>query len=256
AVNIPEYHEIVTLRRSSTPDNTGQIAGEGELARVYHNMSVDYDRIPRQEMPKLSKHDRRGLFLEVNQGYTQAQAVAESDRCLKCNFNIEIIGELCIICGGCVDVCPMDVIHMVDMGDVVDDGAIPAVAEAKKWSNGVAFFLDETACIRCALCIIRCPTDAITMNRYGTVAPSIGRTLPKESLDDEIHLDLTVAARKAVRPLPMYDPRRAPGFKDVANGNGRSGNGNGHKPASLSSRASLTGAPAPETEAAAREPAR
>jgi hypothetical protein len=60
AVNVPEYHEIVTLRRSSTPDNTGQIAGEGELARVYHNMSVDYDRIPRQEMPKLAKKERRG----------------------------------------------------------------------------------------------------------------------------------------------------------------------------------------------------
>jgi NAD-dependent dihydropyrimidine dehydrogenase PreA subunit len=114
----------------------------------------------------------------------------------------------------------MDVIHMVPIDDVVDDGAIPAVAEAKKWQGGVAFFLDETACIRCALCVIRCPTDAITMNRYGTVAPSIGRTLPKESLDDEIHLDLTVAGRKAVRPLPMYDPRRAAGHKAL-NGNGR-----------------------------------
>jgi len=224
-VNIPEYHEIVTLRRSSTPDNIGQIAGEGELARVYHNMSVDYDRIPRQEMPKLGKKDRRGLFLEVNQGYTEAQAIAESDRCLKCNFNIEIVGELCIICGGCVDVCPMDVIHMVDMSDVVDDGAIPAVGEAKKWENGVAFFLDETACIRCALCIIRCPTDAITMNRYGAVLPAVGKTLPKESLDDEVHLDLTVASGKAMRPLPMYDPTLAAGYKSGHNGklNGHDG---------------------------------
>lgn len=220
SVNTPEYHEVVTLRRSSLPDNVGIIAGEGEMARVYHNMSADYDRIPRQEMPKLSKQDRRGLFLETNQGYSEAQAVAESDRCLKCNFNIEIVGELCIICGGCVDVCPMDVIHLVDMSDIVDDGAIPAVAEAKKWQNGVAFFLDETACIRCALCIIRCPTDAITMNRYGMVAPSMGRTLPKESLDDEIHLDLTVGSGKAVRPLPMYDPRAAAGHKLSGNGNG------------------------------------
>jgi NADPH-dependent glutamate synthase beta subunit-like oxidoreductase/ferredoxin len=228
AVNVPEYHEVVTLRRSSTPDNIGLIALEGELARVYHNMSVDYDRIPRQEMPKLSKQDRRGLFLEVNQGYTEAQAVAESDRCLKCNFNIEIIGELCIICGGCVDVCPMDVIHMVDMSDVVDDGAIPAVAEAKKWENGVAFFLDETACIRCALCIIRCPTDAITMNRYGTVMPAMGNVLPKESIDDEIHLDLTVGAKKAVRPLPLYDPSLAAGYKPILNGQGP--RTNGHNP--------------------------
>jgi ferredoxin len=223
AVRVPEYHEIVTLRRSSTHDNIGYIAMEGELARIYHNMSVDYDRIPRQDMPKLTKGDRRGLFLEVNRGYTEAQAVAESDRCLKCNFNIEIVGELCIICGGCVDVCPMDVIHMVDMSDIVDDGAIPAVGEAKKWSHGVAFFLDETACIRCALCIIRCPTDAITMNRYGAVVPSIGRMLPKESIDDEIHLDLTVGAKKAIRPLPLYDPVLASGHKSL------NGNGNGHR---------------------------
>src|SRR4051812_45496356 len=227
AVSIPEYHEIVTLRRSSTPDNVGQISLEGELARVYHNMSVDYDRIPRQEMPKLAKKERRGLFLEVNQGYDEAQAIAESDRCLKCNFNIEIIGELCIICGGCVDVCPMDVIHMVDMSDIVDDGSIPAVGNAKKWEKGVAFFLDETACIRCALCIIRCPTDAITMNRYGTVMPAVGNVLPKESIDDEIYLDLTVGAKKAARPLPLYDPALAAGYKPVGNGNGANGH-NGH----------------------------
>jgi NADPH-dependent glutamate synthase beta subunit-like oxidoreductase/ferredoxin len=225
SVNVPEYHEVVTLRRSSVPDNLGQIAAEGELAREFHNMSVDYDRIPRQEMPKLAKSERRGLFLEVNRGYETAQAVAESDRCLKCNFNIEIVGELCIICGGCVDVCPMDVIHMVDMADVVDDGSIPGVGEAKKWQQGVAFFLDETACIRCALCIIRCPTDAITMNRYGTVTPSVGRALPKESIDDEIHLDLTVGGRKSIRPLPMYDPVVAAGYKQL---NGH--NGNGHSP--------------------------
>ncbi|HEY8648271.1 MAG TPA: FAD-dependent oxidoreductase [Candidatus Limnocylindria bacterium] len=225
AAEFPEYHEIVTLRRSSTPDNNGQISGEGAMARIYHNMSVDYDRIPRQEMPKLAKKERRGLFLEVNRGYEVAQAVAEGDRCLKCNFNIEIVGELCILCGGCVDVCPMDVIHMVDMADVVDDGAIPAVGEAKKWQNGVAFFLDETACIRCALCVIRCPTDAITMNRYGTVTPSIGRVLPKESIDDEIHLDLTVGSGKSIRPLPMYDPVVAAGHKQL---NGHNGNGNGH----------------------------
>jgi ferredoxin len=115
----------------------------------------------------------------------------------------------------------MDVIHMVDMSDIVDDGAIPGVSEAKKWEHGVAFYLDETACIRCALCIIRCPTDAITMNRYGTVSPAHGPILPKESIDDEIHLDLTVGTGGAARPLPFYSPEA------WRNGNGRNGN-NGH----------------------------
>src|SRR5258705_3780195 len=98
----------------------------------------------------------------------------------------------------------MDVIHMVDMSDVVDDGSIPGVGEAKKWQNGVAFFLDETACIRCALCIIRCPTDAITMNRYGSGMPPVGHVLPQESIDDEIHLDLTLAPKKTGRPPHQY----------------------------------------------------
>lgn len=218
-MRIPAYHEIVTLRRSSTPDNTGFIAGERGLARIYHNMSVDYDRIPRQEMPSLAVSERRGLFIETNRGYMEEQAIAESDRCLKCNFNIEIIGELCIICGGCVDVCPMDVIHMVDMSDVVDDGKLPGVGTAKSWPQGVAFFLDETACIRCALCIIRCPTDAITMNRYGAVMPAVGKVLPKESIDDEVHLDLTVASGRAIRPLPTYS------VDGAQNGNGHRGNG-------------------------------
>ena len=75
------------------------------------------------------------------------------------------------------------------------------------------------------------------MNRYGTVAPSIGRQLPKESLDDEIHLDLTVGEHKAIRPLPRYDPRRAPGFKDV----GANGNGNGHRQVALPDLAKETG---------------
>src|SRR5207237_3982679 len=121
-----------------------------------------------------------------------AHAVAQPVRRFKFNYNTEIVGELCNTCGSCVDVCPMDLIHMLDRSDIVDDGAIPAVGEAKKWGQGVAFFLDETACIRCALCIIRCPTDAITMNRYGAVMPALGKTLPKESIDDEVHLDLTV----------------------------------------------------------------
>jgi ferredoxin len=230
SVNVPEYHEIVSLRRSPMADNIGVISGEGAQARIYHNMSVDYDRIPRQEMPKLSRGDRRGLFLEVNRGYEEAQAIAEGDRCLKCNFNIEITGELCIICGGCVDVCPMDVIHIVDLSDIVDDGAIPAVGVAKQWGQGVAFYLDETACIRCALCVIRCPTDAITMNRYGAVLPSTGKTLPKESIDDEIHLDLTVAGGKAMRPLPLYEPALAAGHKALGARGAQNGhNGHAHR---------------------------
>jgi hypothetical protein len=57
--------------------------------------------------------------------------------------------------------------------------------------------------------------------------PAIGRTLPKESIDDEVHLDLTVGGGRAIRPLPMYDPARAPGHKNGHDHN-RPAGGNEH----------------------------
>jgi len=57
------------------------------------------------------------------------------------------------------------------------------------------------------------------------VTPSIVRVLPKESIDDEIHLDLTVGSGKSIRPLPMYDPVVASGYKQL---NGHTDNGHPH----------------------------
>ena len=61
-------------------------------------------------------------------------------------------------------------------------------------------------------------TTASVRTASGAVArtvnsPARGNVLPKESLDDEIHLDLTVGSGTAARPLPGYRP----------NGNGQGG---------------------------------
>ncbi|MGZ6260286.1 MAG: 4Fe-4S binding protein, partial [Candidatus Limnocylindrales bacterium] len=51
----------------------------------------------------------------VERGYGATEAVAESTRCLMCNYNIWFDPFRCVLCGACADVCPEGVIHMIDI---------------------------------------------------------------------------------------------------------------------------------------------
>lgn len=67
---------------------------------------------------------------------------------------IHIDQSECILCEGCVDICPWKCIHMVDMA---------AVGGSADPSSKVAFLIDEDVCTRCSLCVDRCPTGVITL---------------------------------------------------------------------------------------------
>ena len=53
---------------------------------------------------------------------TRPAAVAESTRCLMCNYNIWFDPFRCVLCGACADVCPEGVIHMVDINQLKSRG--------------------------------------------------------------------------------------------------------------------------------------
>ena len=70
----------------------------------------------------------------------------------------------CILCEGCVDICPWKCIHYL---------SLDAIAEAHGVANPSAdpdakgfFLVDEDECTRCALCIDRCPTGVITLGKF------------------------------------------------------------------------------------------
>ena len=68
-----------------------------------------------------------------------------------------------MLCGLCVDVCPFDLISVVPAADFDLE------------ETGTALLLDEAKCIRCALCIERCPTKALSMSTWvglGSLPPS------------------------------------------------------------------------------------
>lgn len=134
-------------------------------------MAEDYDYSPRVDPLTLSLDDRHD-WNEVESVYTEANARAEGNRCLRCNFNTVFSSATCILCGGCIDVCPEDCLSIIDVAQINAAGGsdmeqlLAARYEGETRPNGAAIIKDDARCIRCDLCVRRCPTDAITMERY------------------------------------------------------------------------------------------
>lgn len=134
-----------------------------------------YELLRRVEPRVCSPQERfahPGALVEV--GYTEAEARREASRCLDCGVTPVFDGTRCVLCGGCVDVCPTACLKLVsldhleateDLGCVIEQtlGA-NGDSEAERAANS-AILKDEDRCIRCALCAMRCPVDAITMER-------------------------------------------------------------------------------------------
>lgn len=120
----------------------------------HHRMPEFYDTYSRLPVPVVAL-DRRTGVAEVEVGYSEHEARAEAQRCLRCWINTifegnEADGTECILCGGCVDVCPENCLQLVPV------------------TEGSMMIKDETICIRCGLCAERCPAHTITMEAFET----------------------------------------------------------------------------------------
>ncbi|HCA57131.1 MAG TPA: 4Fe-4S ferredoxin [Blastocatellia bacterium] len=130
-----------------------------------------YESIRRVELPTVEPEERLAdpdRVVEI--GYTREQAMAEASRCLDCGVTPVFDGTRCVLCGGCVDVCPTECLKLVPLAELeyTDDlGAVirASLAPDPDLEANSAILKDEDRCIRCALCSIRCPVDAITMER-------------------------------------------------------------------------------------------
>lgn len=70
----------------------------------------------------------------------------------------------CILCEGCVDICPWKCIHYLSV-DAIAEG-VNVSNPADKIENQGFFLVDEDECTRCALCVDRCPTGVITLGKF------------------------------------------------------------------------------------------
>jgi ferredoxin len=75
----------------------------------------------------------------------------------------------CILCEGCVDICPWKCIHYLSTDAIADAKGVTDPNEDME--NFGFFMVDEDTCTRCALCVDRCPTNVITLGKFaGSVA--------------------------------------------------------------------------------------
>jgi len=75
---------------------------------------------------------------------------------------IDFIPEQCILCEGCVDICPWYCIFMVNPDAVEASGNVQLAGQMA--SEDILFLIDDNACTRCNLCVERCPTGALVQS--------------------------------------------------------------------------------------------
>jgi NADPH-dependent glutamate synthase beta subunit-like oxidoreductase len=193
AVGIDEY-----LRGTSHPEPIVEVE---VLER--HGMPLNLLDLTRPQIPMLPLNRRTGVT-EVEIGYDAETAMAEAQRCLHCWVNTVFEGmpedgTECILCGGCVDVCPESCLELVSLDRIsFDEATTGQLAEFRQLLGvelddikadelgliaGSAMLKDESRCIRCGLCAARCPAGTITMESFNLISADPTGLISVESID-------------------------------------------------------------------------
>lgn len=109
---------------------------------------------------------RVGVSL-VEESYDGSEAHDQASRCLVCSVSPVFDGSLCVMCNGCVDVCPYDCLKLVTAQAVAGDETVRTVLQRYTDTGPASAMLyDPTLCVRCGLCAERCPTGAVQMEAF------------------------------------------------------------------------------------------
>ncbi|MCZ7581558.1 MAG: FAD-dependent oxidoreductase [Fimbriimonadaceae bacterium] len=190
AISIHQFCEGVPVDERPAP---GQTLTSTKMGLHEWSYSNNYDPAARQKM----RHVEMGLRfsamkIEVEEGFTEEQTLAEVERCLNCDVQTHFTGPLCIECDACIDVCPTDCLTITRAGEeseVLADLTAPRIepsqplfASGPLKQTGRLMIKDENLCLHCGLCAERCPTAAWDMKRFVLKLPYAGRPAMKPTI--------------------------------------------------------------------------
>jgi NADPH-dependent glutamate synthase beta subunit-like oxidoreductase len=130
-----------------------------------------YDRWPREAPPSIDLNRRTGIS-EVEATFSEAEAMRQAERCLQCHIQTIYDPDKCVLCNRCVDICPeyclkLVPVQQVDLGSITPEQIRALYGDAAPDEQPLsAMIKDDEKCIRCGLCALRCPTDAMTMEVF------------------------------------------------------------------------------------------
>ncbi|MFQ5507232.1 MAG: 4Fe-4S binding protein, partial [Planctomycetota bacterium] len=128
-----------------------------------------YEKVRRSKVPVLPTEKRLASQRAIVElGFPEAKARQEASRCFDCGVNPVFDGARCLLCGGCVEVCPESCLKIVSFDRLETGRDLMTLADRLEGRTDdlSAILKDEDLCIRCGLCAERCPNDAITMERF------------------------------------------------------------------------------------------
>jgi NADPH-dependent glutamate synthase beta subunit-like oxidoreductase len=174
AVSIDEYLRGAELAE----DRTGTMS----FPMPEHVMAEGYLQLDRVNPAALAPAERAASQKLVEINFEEGVAREQGARCLKCHINTIFNGDYCVLCNGCVDVCPTYCLALVPLSQIELEPRLEAALEARYGVNvrelaaaegheavkrlGSVMLKDEELCIRCGYCAKRCPTGAVTMEHF------------------------------------------------------------------------------------------
>ncbi len=174
AVSIDEYLRGLELRE----DREGTMS----FPMPEHVMAEGYLQLDRVNPNALPAAERASSQKLVELNFEEGVAREQGARCLKCHINTIFNGDACVLCNGCVDVCPTYCLALVPLSQIALEPRLEAALVARYGVDvrelreregheavkrlGSVMLKDEELCIRCGYCAKRCPTGAVTMEHF------------------------------------------------------------------------------------------
>ncbi|HEY6379431.1 MAG TPA: FAD-dependent oxidoreductase [Candidatus Dormibacteraeota bacterium] len=149
-------------------------ADDGRLYQTIVERTDDHrlsENFARTEPPILEAAQRYDMS-EVEQSWSDREAIVQAIRCFQCDSVHHYDSEVCVLCGACDDVCPEKAIDVVVFGEDRErssggDTMVCATSGGDPATGGYAgeIYINYDRCTNCRICEDHCPVNCITFER-------------------------------------------------------------------------------------------